>query len=60
MPKCLTCGNHVTERFARVFGNNENVVRRCIGCSRAADLDECPEPNERERRVENKPLTTWS
>ena len=59
MPECVTCGNHVTERFARVFGDNKDVVRRCIGCSRAADLDESPDPDERDA-FEGRQLTTWS
>ena len=58
MPECLTCGNHVTERFARVFGDNKDVVRRCIGCSRAADLDESPGPDEQDA-FGNRQLTTW-
>jgi len=60
MPECVTCGNHVTEQFARVFGDNRDVVRRCIDCSRAADLDESPGQGEREQRAREMELTTWS
>lgn len=50
----------MTEQFARVFGDNRNHVRRCISCSRAADLDESPD-DEREAELENRRvLTTWS
>lgn len=59
MPECVTCGNHVTERFARVFGDNRDVVRRCIGCSRAADLDESSAPDDQDA-FEDRRLTTWS
>lgn len=32
MPTCNHCGGHVTERFARVLGNNDNEVWGCLGC----------------------------
>ncbi|WP_432765139.1 DUF7563 family protein [Halobaculum marinum] len=60
MPECVTCGSHVTEQFARVFGDNRNVVHRCIACSRAADLDESPAPGDGEGRRDRRELTTWS
>lgn len=60
MPECVTCGNHVTEQFARVFGDNRNVVRRCIGCSRAADLDESPGDDDYGDSDGAWALTTWS
>ncbi|UIP01521.1 hypothetical protein Hbl1158_15405 (plasmid) [Halobaculum sp. CBA1158] len=60
MPECVTCGSHVTERFARVFGDNRDVVRRCIACSRAADLDESGDPEEGAARADERVLTTWS
>ena len=60
MPECLTCGSHVTEQFARVFGDNRNTVRRCIECSRAADLDESPSSEERGGTRDRRELTTWS
>ncbi|WP_435064301.1 DUF7563 family protein [Halobaculum sp. EA56] len=60
MPQCVRCGHHVTERFARVFGDNEDVVHRCIGCSRAADLDESLSREERAAIEDTEVLTTWS
>jgi len=60
MPECVTCGSHVTEQFARVFGDNSDVVRRCIECSRAADLDESPGAGDRDRPVGELEITTWS
>ncbi|WP_432764896.1 DUF7563 family protein [Halobaculum halobium] len=59
MPECTTCGNHVTEQFTRVFGDNRNVVRRCIECSRAADLDKSGETDERAHATAERTLTTW-
>jgi DNA-directed RNA polymerase subunit RPC12/RpoP len=32
-PKCITCGNQVTRQFARVFGDNRDVVHACPDCS---------------------------
>ena len=29
---CLGCGAEVNERFARVCGNNDDEVYRCISC----------------------------
>lgn len=60
MPECATCGNHVTEQFARVFGDNRNHVRRCISCSRAADLDESPDDESQANQENRRVLTTWS
>lgn len=31
MPEC-ECGNHISERFAAVFGDEENEVHHCIEC----------------------------
>lgn len=60
MPECVTCGNHVTEQFARVFGDNHNTVHRCIACSRAADLDESPTGDDHGSLEGEWELTTWS
>ncbi|MCU4924919.1 hypothetical protein OB905_02825 [Halobacteria archaeon AArc-dxtr1] len=32
-PRCITCDNQVTKQFARVFGDNRNVVHACPECS---------------------------
>ncbi|WP_263020306.1 DUF7563 family protein [Natronobiforma cellulositropha] len=32
-PRCVTCGNQVTRQFARVFGDNRDVVHACPDCS---------------------------
>ncbi|ELZ08484.1 hypothetical protein C479_14133 [Halovivax asiaticus JCM 14624] len=29
---CRNCGNDVTKQFARVFGDNDDVVHRCPEC----------------------------
>jgi hypothetical protein len=36
--KCSRCGGHVTEQFARVFGNNDDEVEGCTDCTPASDL----------------------
>lgn len=38
MPECKTCGSAVSDKFARVFGNNANEVRVCIECTSAEDI----------------------
>jgi hypothetical protein len=30
--RCLNCGGHVTDRYARVQGNNNDEVRECPSC----------------------------
>ncbi len=32
-PRCVSCGNQVTPQFARVFGDNGDVVHACPDCS---------------------------
>lgn len=32
MPVCNDCGSHVSERFAKVMGNNNNQVWGCPNC----------------------------
>nr|WP_207891150.1 hypothetical protein [Natrarchaeobius chitinivorans] len=31
--RCRNCGTHVTQQFARVFGDNGDVVHGCPGCT---------------------------
>lgn len=38
MPVC-DCGEHVTERFARVFGDNEQNVHSCPQCATERELN---------------------
>ncbi|WP_418771503.1 DUF7563 family protein [Halobacterium yunchengense] len=38
MPRCRNCESHVTEQFARVFGDNEDRVHSCIDCTANTDL----------------------
>jgi len=38
MPRCRNCESHVTEQFARVFGDNEDHVHSCIDCTANTDL----------------------
>ena len=30
--RCQHCGRHVTPTFARVHGDNDDIVHRCLGC----------------------------
>ena len=38
MPECQSCGGFVTERFARVFGNNQDEVHGCLDCMSNTDV----------------------
>ena len=40
MPTCNNCGAHVTVQFARVFGDNNDNVDRCLACTANAELDD--------------------
>jgi len=40
MPECSNCGGHVTEQFARVFGDRDDVVHGCVECSSFRELQE--------------------
>ena len=31
-PECQHCGAHVSERYARVYGDEDGVVHRCLHC----------------------------
>lgn len=31
-PQCQHCGAHVSERYARVAGDNDGTVHRCLHC----------------------------
>jgi hypothetical protein len=39
MEECTNCGSPVSELFARVYGNNDDVVHGCRSCMRQSDLD---------------------
>jgi len=43
MPRCTNCRSHVTVQFARVFGDNEDVVHECIDCVPNGRLGEASE-----------------
>mgnify|MGYP006993517817 CR=1 FL=1 len=42
MPKCTNCDGHITEQFARVFGDNQDRVHTCMGCGSNAELGSRP------------------
>ena len=48
MPRCETCGHHVSEQFQRVFGDASGAVYACPNCSANAGIGEVT----RERRSE--------
>lgn len=33
VPECQGCGGHVSDDFARVFGDNADEVYNCLTCS---------------------------
>lgn len=35
---CMTCGEVVTRRFARVFGDNGDDVHACVNCTTTREL----------------------
>ncbi|WP_440590507.1 DUF7563 family protein [Natrarchaeobius versutus] len=40
MPECNHCGAHVSERFARVFADEDGEIHACISCSANAGIAE--------------------
>ncbi|MDZ7701001.1 MAG: hypothetical protein U5J98_02420 [Halobacteriales archaeon] len=40
MPECDHCGGHVSERFARVFTNEQGQLLACPSCSANAGIAE--------------------
>jgi hypothetical protein len=38
MARCRNCDSHVTDRFARVFGDNQDDVHNCLACTTNRDL----------------------
>lgn len=36
--RCRSCGETVTPRFARVFGDNEDVIHACLMCTTGREL----------------------
>lgn len=36
--ECQNCGEPVSSRFARVFGNNQNEVHACLECATEKEL----------------------
>ncbi|MFC7044334.1 hypothetical protein ACFQH6_20550 [Halobacteriaceae archaeon GCM10025711] len=40
MPQCENCGAFVTDAFARVFGDQDDVVHRCQSCDTKGRLNQ--------------------
>ena len=40
MPKCENCGEHISEQFKRVFGDESGTVYACVNCSANAGIGE--------------------
>lgn len=38
--RCRNCGTYVSSQFAKVFGDNEDEIHRCIECSTLRDLQQ--------------------
>lgn len=38
MQQCNNCGGHVSDRFARVFGDNDDEVFACYDCTGFREL----------------------
>ncbi|WP_135823041.1 DUF7563 family protein [Halostella litorea] len=39
MDECQNCGAPVSDRFARVFGDNNDQLKTCKNCGTQADLN---------------------
>jgi len=48
MPTCDHCGEHVSERFARVFADQVGEIRACPNCSSQAGIAEVAKQRARE------------
>lgn len=35
---CQNCGAHVSERYAAVFGDNQNIVHECKECATGTEV----------------------
>lgn len=40
MPECTHCNAHVSDRFARVFADENGEIHACISCSANAGIAE--------------------
>lgn len=49
MPTCRNCGEHVTAQFAKVFGDNQDTVSKCIQCVPNASLDDTTGETSRQK-----------
>ena len=38
--RCRNCGTYVSSQFAKVFGDNEDEIHRCIECTTLRDLQQ--------------------
>jgi hypothetical protein len=47
MSECRNCGAHVSENFARVYGDNSGRVHACIACVPKAHLKYAASGRER-------------
>ncbi|SEH17606.1 MULTISPECIES: DUF7563 family protein [Natronorubrum] len=47
MPTCDHCDAHVSERFARVFADENGEIHACISCSANAGIAEASRNRER-------------
>lgn len=40
MPECDTCGEHVSQQFARVFAADDGRIHACPSCASKAGIGE--------------------
>jgi hypothetical protein len=59
MPVCRNCGEHVTVQFARVFGDNQDRVRKCIACVPNAELDELSNDENEDKAIDQWVASSW-
>lgn len=47
-PRCRNCGAQRTKQFARVFGDNDDVIHACPDCETYRAMKNAGNPEERE------------
>lgn len=45
MEVCTNCGSAVSDEFAKVFGDNDDVVHICLNCTNSGDISEGNAPH---------------
>ncbi|MGM0592547.1 MAG: DUF7563 family protein [Halobacteriota archaeon] len=53
--RCRNCGRHVTATFARVFGDNQNLVHGCLHCTTQRERKNAEHISPEQRTVSSVP-----